>query len=123
MLKISEAQNIALSQVMLGRFTSLTLEFLRETRPEYCTDQSDDDLRAFILEMTEFARSNNVQTEQNIQKLIIHRIDGRLTIPLSGYQRMRLRDSASSEDFRMAALEQTFEEGGKTLTRISLDDV
>jgi len=102
MFYIREEQNKALSDNLMKSFAARTLLFLRENASTWCKDKDDEKLGMFIDSMIEFAQNHFIFNENNIQQLMLYKIEYNFAIPLTDYKQMRLGRENFGEDYRMS---------------------
>jgi len=102
MFHIRKEQNAVLSENLMAGFKARTLLFLKENASEWCKDQDDEQLRDFIDSMIEFAQGCHVLNEDNMQKLMLYKIEYNFDIPLTDYKQMKLAREDFGEDYRMS---------------------
>ena len=100
-LHIREEQNIAMAADMRERFISKTVLLLEEGVSGWGQDKSTEEKREYVGFMIEFARTNNVVKEINIQKLAVWHLVFEFEIPLSNYYKSVLNIKGLDENNRI----------------------
>ncbi|GAA6170804.1 hypothetical protein NBRC116592_04740 [Colwellia sp. KU-HH00111] len=120
MITISQKQDGLLSSKIINNFVEKTMVLLRHTAKEWCLSKDDDELNQFINDMVTFAHSMFVFDEENIELLILYKIEFNFDIPLSEYRHMMLCRSYFDEHYRINQFHQTLTAKAH-LVKITLD--
>lgn len=120
-LHIREEQDSAMAVDMMKRFIAKTVLLLEESAPQWCQDKRPEEREQFVRFMIEFAWSNNIFKEINIQKMIVWYIEPGFVIPLSKYLESIFNSKSDDENYRVERFNEKLM-SSKDLVEVSLDD-
>ena len=120
MITISPEQDKLLSGKVIQNFAKRTISFLRDSATQWSINKNDDELTIFIDSMITFAHSIFIFDENNIQQLILFKIEFNYAIPLSDYNQMLLGRQYFDELYRINQFHRTLT-SNNNLIRITLD--
>lgn len=120
MITISPEQDKLLSGKVIQNFAKRTISFLRDSATQWSINKNDDELTIFIDSMITFAHSIFIFDENNIQQLILYKIEFNYAIPLSDYNQMLLGRQYFDELYRINQFHRTLT-SNNNLIRITLD--
>jgi len=119
-LTIRDSQIDKLGENITNTFINDSIYHVKKQYPEFCQERDEDDLKAVIAELIDYALDKHIYQKNNIINFVSWKVELGFTIPLSEFNAFRLGRKDFSEDYRMNQLYRSIT-SGYDLQLISLD--